>query len=164
MADKLGVNARQYQSIPAGLPEGNCPEGICAGDCPEDQVSRPGSAQKTANVRGELSGTVGIEITEQDRVEVRDVSIRNANQEINFGDIRVVQALSDINECEASRTSTVLLEIPFSMQKSGEVVVDLAAFTEMVARARNVQVTNNNFTTTPNNPVAPPTDTAQAPL
>ncbi len=159
MADRMGINGQQRV---IAAPAQNCPEGICADECPEDQVSRPGSAQKSANVSGNLTGTVGIEITEQDRVEVRDVSIRNANQQIDFGDIRVVNALSDIATCEANRSTTVLLEIPFSLQKSGEVVVDLAAFTEMVARARNVQVNSSNFSTTPNNPV-PPTDTAQAP-
>lgn len=123
----------------------------CEDCCPEDRKDAASTPSKQVDFSGRTTGRVGLELVEQDRVEVTGVNL-TANPSVSFGDPRIVSALSDINSCSATRGSTTLLEVPFEITKTGNVRIALDGFTEIVARAVNVQVDQGNFTATPQSP------------
>lgn len=113
--------------------------------CPEATVEAPAAATKNAPLDGRLTGTFGVEIVEESEVRLNDLRLTGTPQ-VTFGDPRVVSALSGDETCHASRSTNILLELPFDLTMSGNVEIDLEAFTKVIARARTARIDENSFT------------------
>ncbi|MCK6549836.1 hypothetical protein L6R52_28625 [Myxococcota bacterium] len=116
------------------------------GACAVDRGDVAKNETKSTEYAGTLAGRVGLSLEERSHVEIRDVEL-DGTQRINFGDVRVVEALAG-KDCQATRTSTTLLEIPFEIVKNGAVRVNLEAFTEIIARAQGIELDASSFGTT----------------
>lgn len=136
---------------PVSQPQINVPHGENtgvagpSGACATDRSDVAKNETKSTDYTGTLAGRVGLSLEERSHVEIKDVQL-DGTQRINFGDVRVVASLAG-NGCEATRSSTTLLEIPFEIVKNGAVRVNLEAFTEIIAKAQGIELDANSFGT-----------------